>query len=184
MRDGNVRSDPGSDRLGGQHHVLTCAAVGQMQADYTNVGITVKCAGLMTVTPKAPKAEQKALGSKPLISDEEMQEQYRQLYSEAKVERAAIEQHANKVCMCARAPVLASHCNGPDESWGEQHALIACWPAIRVPSSTTMVANAWPILRSAAVPIIRSTAWPLPCRCCCQGQWCWASRRSSSPCCA
>jgi len=62
------------------------------------VGITVKCAGLMTVTPKAPPAEQqKALGSKPLISDEEMQEQYRQLFSDAKVERAAIEQHANKV---------------------------------------------------------------------------------------
>ena len=62
------------------------------------MGITVKCAGLITVTPKAPPAEQqKALGSKPLISDEEMEEQYRQLYSDAKVERAAIEQHANKV---------------------------------------------------------------------------------------
>ena len=69
-----------------------------LQADYMNVGITVKCAGLLTVTPKAPPADgQKALGSKPLISDEEMQEQYRQLYSDAKVERAIHEQHVNKV---------------------------------------------------------------------------------------
>ena len=71
-----------------------------MQKDYENVGITVKCAGLITKTPKAPPAEQAAFGSKPLISDEEMQEQYRKLYSNAKVERAAIEQHANRVCVC------------------------------------------------------------------------------------
>jgi hypothetical protein len=62
-----------------------------------NVGIAVKCAGLMTITPKAPPAEQTSAGSKPLISDEEMQEQYRKLYNDAQNQRAAIEHHANKV---------------------------------------------------------------------------------------
>ena len=65
-----------------------------------NVGITVKCAGLMTITPKAPPADYVKVGSKPLISDEEMQEQYRQLYGEAQKERAVIEKHANKVRRC------------------------------------------------------------------------------------
>ena len=61
------------------------------------MGITVKCAGLMTITPKAPPAGQSGLGAKPLISDEEMQEQYRQVYKDVQKQRVVIEQHANEV---------------------------------------------------------------------------------------